>query len=211
MAGNDGGGVRQRQQTGLDGFDDLVEVAAGKIGAADAFGEQCVSGDNHLERLEMEAYRALRVPGSVEYLGGVAVESNAAAFGQGFVGWGGVRRRNADPGCLGRHHGKQWQIVFVEIDGCAGECFELERAAHVVNMGVGNENLPELETKLGQAAVNAGNLVAWIDDNRLASFLVAHQGAVALQGADWECLENHGFIVERKATGIRPETVEADP
>jgi hypothetical protein len=47
-------------------------------------------------------------------------------------------------------------------------------------MRVGDENLLELETMLGQAAVNAGDLVTGIDDNRLASFLVAHQSAVAL-------------------------------
>ena len=107
--------------------------------------------------------------GGVEDLGGVAVEADAAAVGEGFVGRGGVGRRNAEPGGLNRHHLKQGQIVFVEEDGRAGECFELERAADVVDVGVGDENLLEFEAELGQAAVDAGDLVAGIDDDGFAS------------------------------------------
>ena len=51
------------QQTGLDGFDDLVEVAAGQVGAPDAAGEERVAGDDHLERREVEAEEPWVWPG----------------------------------------------------------------------------------------------------------------------------------------------------
>ncbi len=44
----------------------------------------------------------------------------------------------------------------------------LQRAAHVVDVGVGDENLLELEAEFGEAAVDAAHLVAGIDDDGLA-------------------------------------------
>ena len=75
--------------------------------------------------------------------------------------------------------------------------FELERAADMVDVGVGDEDLLECEAEVGEAAVDAGDLVAGIDDDGFAGFLVGNDGAVALQRADRKGLENHGFIVER--------------
>ena len=66
VAGDDFGFVGQGEQAGLDGVDDLVVVAAGQVGPADAAGEECVSGEDHLERLEMEADGALGMAGGVE-------------------------------------------------------------------------------------------------------------------------------------------------
>ena len=46
--------------------DDLVGVAAGQVGPADASGEERVAGEDHLERREMEADGALGVTGGVD-------------------------------------------------------------------------------------------------------------------------------------------------
>jgi len=73
--------------------------------------------------------------------------------------------------------------------------FELERAAHVVDVGVGDENLLELETEFGEAAMDAADLVAGIDDDGLAGHFVAEDGAVAGQRADGKGFQNHDFIV----------------
>ena len=51
--------------------------------------------------------------------------------------------------------------------------------------------------RCGETAVDAADLVAGIDDDGFAGFLVAQDGAVALQRADGKGLEDHGFIVER--------------
>ena len=90
------------------------------------------------------------------------------------------------------HHLEQGQVVLVEKDGRAGEALELERAADVVDVGVGDEDLLEVEAEAGEAAMDAGDLVAGIDDDGLAGCLVAEDGAVAVQRADGKGLEDHG-------------------
>ena len=67
----------------------------------------------------------------------------------------------------------------------------------MVDVGVGDEDLLELEAKSGEAAVDAADLVAGIDDDGFACGFVAKEGAVALQRADGKGLENHEFILER--------------
>ena len=129
----------------------------------------------------MEADRALGVAGSVQDLGRVAVEANDLAVGEAFVGRGGFGCVNAEPGCLSSHHLQQRQVVFVEENGSAGKALELERSTDVVNVGVCDENLLELEAEGCQAAVDAGDFVAGIDDDGLAGVLVAQDGAVALR------------------------------
>ena len=58
--------------------------------------------------------------------------------------------------------------------------------------------------------MNARDLVSRVDDDCLAGFLIAQQGAVALQGADRKGLENHVSIVERRELGVRFDAKEAD-
>ena len=55
MAGEHFGFVRQGQQAGLDGLDNLVVVSARQVSASDASGKQGVSGDEQLEGDEVEA------------------------------------------------------------------------------------------------------------------------------------------------------------
>ena len=72
VAGNDPGFVGEGQQAGVDGVDDLLEVAAGQVGAADAAGKERVAGEDHLERSEVKADGALGVAGGVQDLGWVS-------------------------------------------------------------------------------------------------------------------------------------------
>src|ERR1017187_8883707 len=69
MAGEYPGLVGQGQQGRLDRLNDLLVVAAGQIGAADASGKQRISSYDHFERRKQEANGALRVPWSVQHLG----------------------------------------------------------------------------------------------------------------------------------------------
>ena len=64
-------------------------------------------------------------------------------------------------------------------------------------MRVGNEDLFQGKRQLGKAAVDAGDLVAWIDDDGLAGLLVPHEGAVARKRANREGFEDHVLIVGR--------------
>ena len=196
VAGNDSCVVGKCQQAGVYRVDDLFGVAAGKVGAADAAGKECVACNDHFERKKVEANGALGVAGCVQDLGGIVVESDVPAVEEAFVGRGGFGGLDAEPGGLGGHHLEQGQIVLVEVDGGSCEALELERATDVVNVGVRHENLLELEAEGREAAVNAGDFVAGVDDDGFGGAFVAHDGAVALQGADGERLEDHVFIVE---------------
>ena len=195
MAGLDFGFDGQGEKPGADGVDDLIEVATGQVGAADAAGEERVSGDKQLERGKVETDGALGVAGGVKHLCGAGFQAYALAVGEGFVGRSCFRGCDAQPGGLLVHDFQLRQIVFVEQDGRAGEALELEGAADVVDVAVGDENLLELEAKLVEAAMDAADLFAGIDDDGLAGLLVTENGAVALQRADGEGFENHALIV----------------
>jgi len=68
----------------------------------------------------------------------------------------------------------------------------------VVDVGVGDEDLLELEAECVEAASDAVDVVAGVDDDGFASFLVAQDGAVALKRADGEGFEDHEFILCRR-------------
>ena len=86
VAWKDKGFVGQGEQALVDGFDDLAGISAGKVGAADAAGEEGVSCDEELERREMEADGALGVAGSVEHLGRETGKAHDCAFTERNVG-----------------------------------------------------------------------------------------------------------------------------
>ena len=52
---NHPGFIWEIEQAILNRIDDLFEVAAGQIGAADTSGEERVPGDHHFERSEVQA------------------------------------------------------------------------------------------------------------------------------------------------------------
>src|SRR5580698_9654522 len=174
VAGLDFGFVGQGEKPGADGVDDLIEVATWQVGAADAAGEERVSGDKQLERGKVETDGALGVAGGVKHLCGAGFQAYALAVGEGFVGRSRFRGCDAQPGGLLVHDFQLRQIVLVQQDGRAGEALELEGAADVVD---------------------AADLFAGINDDGLAGLLVTENGAVALQRADGEGFENHALIV----------------
>jgi len=197
VAGDDRGVAGQGEQACLDGVEDLVGVATGEVGSADAASKKGVAGENHLEWLEVKTDGTLGVAGGVNDFGWVVGETDEAAVGERFVRWRSFGSRNADPRGLFGHDPKLGKIGFVEEDGSAGEGFELERSADVVDVGVSDEDLLEGEAVGLEAAVDAGDFVAGVNDDGFASLFVGKNGAIALQRADGEGLEDHGFIVER--------------
>src|SRR5580692_2619330 len=86
VTGQHSGFLGKRQQTGMNGVQNLAGVAAGQVGAADASCEKRVAGDEHVERGEMEADRTLGVTRRVQYGGWVALEADNEAVGQVGVG-----------------------------------------------------------------------------------------------------------------------------
>lgn len=195
VARQDPGVVGKRQEPGLDGLDDLAWVAAGQIGAADAARKQSISGNDHLERLEMKTNRTLGVTRRVQHFGGVAIETDTQPIGEAYVGSGHIGCWNADPRRLLLHHFEKREIILVEKDGSAGEMLQLECAADMIDVAVRDQDLLELQAKVGEAAVNPADFIAGIDNDGFGGILVAEQGAIALQGADGERLENHEDIL----------------
>lgn len=195
VAGQDPGVVGKGQKPSFDGLDDLAWVASREIGAADAAGKKGIAGNDHLERREMKTNRALGVTGRVQDFSGVAIETDAKAILEAYVGSGHIGCRDADPCRLILHHLEKGEVIFVEEDGSAREVLQLECAAHMVNMAMRDQDLLEFESKVGDTAVNPADLIAGIDDDGFGGVLVAKQGAIALQGADDESLENHADIV----------------
>jgi hypothetical protein len=55
VAGENPGFIVQRHEAGTKRVHDLIGVAAGQVGAADATGEKCVAGNDQLEQGKMEA------------------------------------------------------------------------------------------------------------------------------------------------------------
>ena len=207
MAGNNFGVFGEREQARLDGVENLVVVAAGQVGPSDAAGKEGIAREDHFQGFEVKADGALGVAGRVNDVGGVVFEAYAAAIGKGLVGRGGLRGGNADPRGLFGHDLHEGKIVFVEEDGGPGKGLELEGSADVVDVGVGDENLLQSQAVGFEALVNAGGLVAGVDDDSLAGLLVAEKSAIALQRADGKGLQDHGFIVERRRcrSGLKAE------
>lgn len=204
MARYDAGLVGQSQQTRMNGVDDLFEAAAGKVCAADAAGKESVASEDHLKRRKVEANGSLSVTRSVDNLGWVVGEADSQAIGEGLVGRSGFWSGDAKPGCLLVHHLEQRQVVFVEVDGGAGKALEPESAANVVDVGVCDEDLGEFEAVIGEALMNAGDLIAGINDDGFARGFVGEDGAVALQRADGESLENHVLILVSYVSSTNP-------
>lgn len=196
MTGNHLGLVRQFEQARVDRFDDLFGVSAGKVGAANASGEECVPGDDHFQGSEMEAHRSLRVARGINHLRGIVFESHGLAVDEAFIGGRDFRGGDADPSGLLVHHLEKGKVILVQKNGGTGQSFELQGSADMVDMGVGDEDLAQLEAKLAQPSVNATNLVSRIDHNCFACDLVPKKRAVALERADREGLEDHAFILE---------------
>ena len=200
------------EQTGVDGVQDLPAVAAGEVGAADAAGKESVSCDEQAGaggarngRLgwgEVETDAALGVARGVQDLRGGGVETDLHAVGKAGVGSRGLGSFDAQPAGLGFHHFEQGQVGFVQQNWSPGEAFQLERAADVVDVGVGDEDLFEGQTQLSETAVDAGDFVAGVDDDGLMRRRVTEDGAIALERAYGEGFDvdggsfgGHGLIV----------------
>src|SRR5207237_7512674 len=75
-------------------------------------------------------------------------------------------------------------------DGATGCPFELHRPAHVVDMGMGHDDLLEFELMLLKELENALDLIARIDDERLLCALVPDDGTIAAEYSDGKDLVN---------------------
>ncbi len=205
MAGYDPGFVRQGEQAGLDGVDDLLGVAAGKVGAADAAGKERIASEDHVEWGEVKTDGALSMAGGMEDPGWVGAQADMLAISEDIIRRSGFRGFDTYPRRLFGHDLELGEVVFIEKDGGAGQGFEFDGSADVVDVSVRNQNLLEGEAERVESAMDAGDFVTRIDDDGFAGLLVGQNGAVALEGTDRKRFENHWFIVGRFGPEKQPD------
>ena len=148
MAGVDDSFVGEMHEFGFQRVDDLIERAAPKIGAANAAGEERVSGEElrfgEMDFTgilgEIQANTARRVAGSVNDVGLEAAPTESIAFLEKMIDIHEIGRGNAEEVGLHVHGVIEGEIVAVHHDGSAGVLVELGEAADVVNVGVGADD-----------------------------------------------------------------------
>ena len=74
VTGEDGGFAGEGEEVGADTVNECVEIAAGKVGAANAAGEEYIAGDDPVASGIIERYAAGRVAGGVEYGEGIIAD-----------------------------------------------------------------------------------------------------------------------------------------
>jgi hypothetical protein len=98
-------------------------------------------------------------------------------------------------------HFQKCVIVLVEQDECAGGGAEFHGSSDVIDVGMGDDDLLDLQVVLADHREDVINIISRVDDHGFAGGLVADDGAVALQRADGEDFVDHGFIVQIITTG----------
>lgn len=66
MTGDDGDLVRQGEEGGVDGFEELVGISSGEVGAANGAVEESVSGEQKGLLRDIEADASFGMAGGVE-------------------------------------------------------------------------------------------------------------------------------------------------
>ena len=78
----------------------------------------------------------------------------------------------------------------------SGHLLKQGRSAYVVDVSVGDDNLPQSETMLLQPGEDLRNVVSGIDDEGVMRTLIAQDGANAAQRSDGKTFEDHVPILD---------------
>ena len=187
--------IRQDQDRVVQRAHDLLHRAAGEVSAADGSGEEGVAGDEFLLSREVEADAAFGVAGGVQDIRGERSGGDCFSGRDAAVDFYFSRRRHADPDSLRVQHLQQGKVVLVKQNGCACRGAKFHGSADVVDVGVGDDDLLNLEIVFTDDAEDVFDFVTRVDDHGFVRGLVADDGAVALQWADRDDFVDHGFIV----------------
>jgi hypothetical protein len=195
MAGHDYSFIGQGQQRVVQRVQYFLHRSAREISAADGPGEEGVAGDEFFLGREVEADAAFGVAGSMEDVGGERTGSNGFAGRNAAVDFNFAWIAHADPCGLRVEHFQKSVVVLVEQDGSAGGGAEFHGSADVVDVGVGDDDLFDLQVVFAKQGLDVFDIIAGVDDHGFVSGLVADDGAVALQRADGEDFVDHSTIV----------------
>ena len=185
MAGDEHGVIAHGPQAGLDAVNELVKVALRKIGTSDAAGKQHIADKGALELRRKKHHMAGCVTGAVAHLQGVRAQRDGVAVVQPAGGLERLGLRKTE------HHALLGQAVDPELiarvrsdDGHIEPLRQLPGAAGVVDMGMGEPDLFELEAQPIDLCQQVVQIPARVDHGGLLGVLVPDQGAVLLKGRD---------------------------
>ena len=163
-------------------------VAAGKIGPADRSGKQRVADEQVLagvrRRANLQAHAAGTMPGRVMHRHGIVPEADDLAGCVEVIDRRLTFGRDAEhPAHLDRTVVKE-QVVPVEVDRCIERALGSRDPSHVVDVGVRQEDVSNRELSFAGDLQKVGDLVAWIDENRLAGVWTGDDKPVLEEGPD---------------------------
>src|SRR5260370_40503585 len=124
--------------------------------------------------------------------GGVRSGGDGFAGGHAAVDINPAGGGHAAPRGLHVEHFQQGVVILVEQDGGASGGAEFHGSADVVDVGVGDDDLLDLQIVFVDDSLDVFDVVAGVDDHGFVSGLVADDGAIALQRADGADFMDHG-------------------
>ena len=212
VAGVDDGVVGELEEFGLDGIHDLIERAAPEIGAADAAGEERVSGEElRLGELdvagifgEIQGDATGRVAGSVNDIGLKTTPTERVAIFEELIDVDKFGSLHAEKIGLHIHPMVEGKIIIVHHDRRAGVLMELGKAADVINVGVGADDDFYCELVTAKKAEDALDLISGIDDDGFEGFGIADDQTIALENTDRQLDVDHlrvGGVGEMQGVG----------
>ena len=192
MSRDDAERAGKREETLLDGLQDLRRRPPPEVRAADGPPEKCVTGKEHVTVVtgHLEAEAAGRVAGRVEDLELVFAARDAVAMHEEPVDDAGGIQREAERLPLFEKVVIQRPIAFMQQDGGARDALEERRAAHVIEVRVGVHEGDRMKPAPGKRLEDAVGLVARVHDHRLLRVGVTHDGAVAAERAHGEGVDD---------------------
>lgn len=158
----------------MQGLHDFLRRAAGQVGTADGSGKQGVTRNQFLFRWKIKADAALGVSGRVEYVGCMRTGTDGLSRRDAVVNFNFARRGHSDPRSLHVEHLQQNVIVLVKKDRSSSSGTQLHGPADVIDVGVGDDNLFDLQIMLANDGEQVFDVIARVNHHRFPRVFIAN-------------------------------------
>jgi hypothetical protein len=101
----------------------------------------------------------------MQYFGGEGRKPEGKSIVGTRVGRYDFGRRNTEPAGLHLHHAQQVKILLIQKHRRAGSLFKQSRSAYVVDMRMGDDDLPQGEAMLRQPGENFWDIIPGVNDH----------------------------------------------
>ena len=184
--------VTHGPQTLGDAIDQVLVVAARKIGAANAACKQHIADKRTFDLGRIKHHMAWRVPRAMAHLQGVLAEGDGVAVVQPTCGREGARRRKtiARSGLRQTVNPKLIALMWAD-DGQVQALRQFSRATCMVDVGVGDPNLFQRDAQLFASILQRIQIATGINDGGFHGFIAPDDGTVLLERGDWD-----GFVMK---------------